>query len=364
MLNLPNVSVIKRDFPPSVSVVVLNFNGKAYLKTCLTSLSKLNYPKDLYEVLLVDNGSKDDSVEFVKRNFPWVKILPLGNNLGFTGGNNRGFDVSSGEFVVFLNNDTRVDANWLNELVRVAVEFDDAGICGSKILFMDNPYEVQCNGGFLNIVGGGFFKYSEKLLAPSYTGCVHGASFLVKRKIFDFIGKFDEEFFMYGDEADICLRTWLCGFSVMHVPSSIVYHSYMGSSRDVSKKIDRKSLLHGRILLLNKLRIYHGNKNAIATIVKTFDDFCFVEGILLSVIYGCIQTFLILLDKEHGDRKLCALTCLLSSFFWVVKNFRKLWKKRLILKCKKKRKVKNLVEKNLLLSFRHTLLFLRRMSCQ
>jgi len=350
---------MKNNYIPFVSIIVLNFNGKVYLKKCLSSLGEIDYPKDRYEVIMVDNGSKDNSVEFVKEKFPWVKILTLGKNLGFCGGNNKGFEKCSGEFVVFLNNDTKVDKNWLRELVKTAIKWNDVGICGSKVVFMDAPNVIQCNGGYLNMVGGGFFDCSEKQDSPFYTGCVHGASFLVKRKIFEYIGKFDEDYFMYGDEADICLRTWLSGYSVMHVPTSLVYHAYMGSSRDITEKIARKSLLHGRILLLNKNRIYHGNKNALATLIKNFDGVYLIEALILSIVYGCLQLFLILLDRDHKHRRREALKFLMFGYLWALKNFKKLWKKRLLLKRKKVREIGDLIRRNLLLSVKNTLLFLR-----
>jgi GT2 family glycosyltransferase len=106
---------------PFVSVIVLNYNGRNFLRKCLSSLKLTNYPKSKYEVLLVDNGSTDDSTEFVVRNFPWVRVIFLHQNFGFGGGNNRGVKFAKGEYVAFLNNDTEVTENWLSELVQASI---------------------------------------------------------------------------------------------------------------------------------------------------------------------------------------------------------------------------------------------------
>src|SRR6187455_3046398 len=93
---------------PTVSVVVLNFNGLKHLDACFTSLLALDYPADRLELILVDNGSSDDSLSFMREHFPAVRLLETGGNLGFAGGNNFGAERASGEYVAFLNNDTRV----------------------------------------------------------------------------------------------------------------------------------------------------------------------------------------------------------------------------------------------------------------
>jgi len=120
---------------PFVSVIVTNFNGKRYLFDCLESLSKIDYPKEKYEVILVDNCSTDGSVGFVRTEFPPVKIIQNKRNLGFAEGNNVGIRHAKGEFLILLNNDTIVDRKWLIKLVEVAQGDSSIGSCASKILF-------------------------------------------------------------------------------------------------------------------------------------------------------------------------------------------------------------------------------------
>src|SRR3990170_8146316 len=119
---------------PLCSIVALNYNGKEHLEECFNSIREMNYPKSRYELIMVDNGSKDNSVNFARKKFPWVKILKLDKNYGFAEGNNRGMEVARGKYVIILNNDTKVDKNFLLELVKVAENNKKIAACGAKIL--------------------------------------------------------------------------------------------------------------------------------------------------------------------------------------------------------------------------------------
>ncbi|MBM3254160.1 MAG: glycosyltransferase, partial [Candidatus Omnitrophica bacterium] len=121
---------------PDVSIIIVNFNGKQYLEKCFNSLFNLNYPKSHIEVIMVDNGSSDDSIDFTKKHFSKVKIIQNDVN-NYCKANNLGIKESKGEFVALINNDTRVDKNWLIELIRVITNDRKIGATGSKILFPD-----------------------------------------------------------------------------------------------------------------------------------------------------------------------------------------------------------------------------------
>lgn len=123
---------------PSVSIIIVNYNGFNYLRSCLDSIAKLSYPKKKLEVIVVDNGSKDGSTVFLKKLFPWAKVIALKTNEGFTGGNNTGIKNATGEYIVLLNNDTTVDKNWLKELCKAA-DNTSVGIVTSKI-YLATPY--------------------------------------------------------------------------------------------------------------------------------------------------------------------------------------------------------------------------------
>lgn len=335
---------------PFVSVIVTNYNGRHFLDSCFRSLYKINYPRELYEVIMVDNGSTDGSVEFVEKSFPWVKIIRLDKNFGFTGGNNRGVKKAKGDFLVFLNNDTEVDENWLIELVKAATKLKNVGICGSKILFMRRNV-VHFENGYLTLVGGGVFpsmgkKDCKEKTAPFPTACIHGASFLIKRDVFKEIGGFDEDYFLYGDEADICLRTWLYGYSVLSVPTSIVYHAFMGGKavkEEEFKKVMNKPIALARLGSL--VRAFHGNKNSIATIIKNYDGIHFLEGIVLVLLFGLLQLFMLLKSRSYSKEiKASYIKCLFLAYIWPLKHMKTLLRKRYIIRRKRKRSIGYLVK--------------------
>ncbi|CBE67387.1 MAG: glycosyltransferase family 2 protein [Candidatus Methylomirabilis oxygeniifera] len=129
--------------PPLVSVVIVNYNGLHFLGPCLTSLERLHYPRERYEVILVDNASSDGSIPYVRTQFPWVTIVRNAANLGFAGGNNAGIRAAKGAYLALLNNDTRVDRDWLAALVEVCEADPLVGACTSKILLMKDRLRLR-----------------------------------------------------------------------------------------------------------------------------------------------------------------------------------------------------------------------------
>jgi len=127
---------------PFVTVVILNYNGLRFLDDCLESIARLDYPSDRYEVILVDNVSRDGSVEAAEKRFPRVRIVRNSRNLGFAAGNNVAMRASRADYVALLNNDTAVDRKWLSALVEAAEQDPTVGICTSKLLFRDNRLRV------------------------------------------------------------------------------------------------------------------------------------------------------------------------------------------------------------------------------
>jgi len=213
---------------PFVSIIIVNWNGKEFLKDCLTSIRKINYEKSKYEVILVDNGSTDGSVEFVEKNFPWVKIVKLKKNYGFAKGNNIGAKVAKGEYLVFLNNDTMVTKDWLINLVRPMEKNEKIGSCTSKILFYTEKNKINAVGGKKSIFG---INYSigenedkNKFKKPFPVFFPQGCSMIIRKDVFKKIGKFDEDFFCLEEDSDLGWRLWNNKYKVMAEPSSIVYH--------------------------------------------------------------------------------------------------------------------------------------------
>lgn len=221
-----------------VSVVIVNWNGRHLLSECLDSV--LDRPVTGLEIILVDNGSRDGSAEYVRDRYPGVRVISLPENRGFAGGNNTGIKAASGKYIALLNNDTRVDRDWLKNLLTEAESSPRrVGMWASKILSHAKP-DTFDNVGLLLYPDGlargkgrmevdrGQYDTGGEALFPS------GCAGLYRRDMLDEIGLFDEDFFAYADDVDLGLRGRLAGWGCRYVPSARVYHKYSSSSSSYS----------------------------------------------------------------------------------------------------------------------------------
>ena len=203
---------------------------------CLRSIEKCSYPA--YEVVVVDNGSTDGSVERLKKDFKDVVYIENKENLGYTGGNNVGIRYAIGkgaEYIWLLNNDTTMKVDALIRLIEAADKDPLSGLLGPKILQMENPEHAYAMMGRLNM----WFPWPDRMEGEDeskVTGeavCVDflsGSALLVKRKFVDKVGLLDERFFFYWEENDWCERGRKAGFSSVFVPDAVVYHKGGGTS--------------------------------------------------------------------------------------------------------------------------------------
>ncbi|GEM_PF-314853 len=254
----------------TASICIVNYNGIKYLKECLESIRQLNYPKDQYEIIVVDNMSTDGSCELIESYYNEVNLIKSDKNLGFAGGCNLGMKHSKGEYLVMLNNDSVVDCNWLGELIKIAEDNKDVAIVGSKILFKYNPNIINNAGSYITTNGdGGDVGFGHTDVGQYDTVrdvlSVCGASALIKRELIEEIGGFDDDFFMYYEDTDLCYRTKLYGKRIVYNPRSIMYHVHSGTSIEWSQSFTfyvfrNKILMHIKnsslFLLLNVLRPY------------------------------------------------------------------------------------------------------------
>jgi len=156
-----------------VSVIIVNWNGKQHLEECLDSLSKQTFKA--FETILVDNGSTDGSVEYVKQNFPGIRIVELDQNEGFCGGNNIGLQHARGDFIALLNNDTLVDIHWLEELYKAMTKHSHVGICASCIVNYYSHDVMDTAGDGFDLCGVGY-KIGEGIscIVKKSAGCHRG----------------------------------------------------------------------------------------------------------------------------------------------------------------------------------------------
>ncbi len=221
---------------PKVSIVILNWNGKKFLKDCLTSLSRINYQP--VEILVVDNNSSDGSVEFVKQKFPQAKLIANRQNYGFAKGNNLGLKAATGEYILFLNNDTVVTPDFLRLMIEDFQQDLTLGCIQPQMRMMTDKTRLDEAGAYLAFNGFLYhYGYRKDYRLPNYQVpreifSAKGACMLIPRKVIAKVGGFDEDFFIFFEETDLCYRIWLAGYTVRYEPRSVIYHLTGGDTVD------------------------------------------------------------------------------------------------------------------------------------
>ena len=213
-----------------ISIVIPNYNGVSHLKECFESLYRQSY-KD-FNIFLVDNNSSDNSADFTKKNFPEVKIISLDTNTGFAKAVNTGIKHSLEnekiEYIVLLNNDIECDIYFINELLR-GFKTKDTGSVACKMLKYSNRDIIDDAGNFIKKKGSPYTRgHNEKDIGQYDTeefiwGACAGAA-IYKRKIFDEVGLFDEDFFAYFEDVDFNFRMQLAGYKCYYYPKAVCYH--------------------------------------------------------------------------------------------------------------------------------------------
>lgn len=215
------------------SVIIPSWNGKNLLEDCLNSLLKQSFRE--FEIILVDNGSTDTSVEFVKEKIPQVKIISLQKNFGFAKAINEGVKVSTLKYVVFLNNDTEVDKNWLKSLIDCADSHPEVISVNSKLLNFYDRDIIDGVGILINEVGqarsiGWQEKDKGQYGKEQYIFGATGGASLFNREDFVKVGGFDEKYFMYSEEVDFSFRAQFLKYKSIFCPKAIVYHKHKATS--------------------------------------------------------------------------------------------------------------------------------------
>lgn len=218
--------------PPLLSVLVLNWNGERFLRPCFNSLLLESSPE--VELILVDNGSTDQSVERVRKEFPQVRVIEHGQNLGFSRGYNKAVPQARGGILAFLNNDTTVEPGWWKPLVQMLSRRSEIGVLTCKLLLRNTETLNNAGGYFKLWTGGGELGYgrevdhfpSSKVIEPFFAS---GAAMAIRKETFEKLGGFDETLFAYGEDLDLSWRARLMGLKVRYVPESAVHHHHSGT---------------------------------------------------------------------------------------------------------------------------------------
>ncbi len=247
---------------PLVSIVVLNYNGKHHLKNCLDSLLRTKYPN--FEIILVDNCSSDNSVEFVKENYPQVKIVRLSKNIYTCGGYMAGVLVARGKYVAILNNDIEVDENWLMPLVEALERMPWVAAADAKyrnFFARDRFDDSAAAGRWVDYFGNNYTRGVNEVDCGQYNKPVYitGVLTLFRRDRILSIGGFDLSYIFGYEDIDVAWRLYLAGYKVLYIPQSVIYHKSGATTR--SKHGARRP----------KPEFYYLNKrNRLITIIKNF----------------------------------------------------------------------------------------------
>lgn len=215
-----------------VTVIIPNYNGLRFLKDCLTALENQSM-KD-FETLVIDNASSDESVAYIRENFPNVNVMVMEKNLGFSGGVNVGIQSAKTPYVLLLNNDTEVDTHFVEEMIHAIEESPNIFSVSSKMIQFYDREKLDDAGDLYGILGWGFQRGIDAP-ATSYTkkeeifsACAGAA--IYRKDIFEKIGYFDELHFAYLEDIDVGYRGKIAGYKNMYCPTAIVYHVGSGTS--------------------------------------------------------------------------------------------------------------------------------------
>ena len=230
------VRAIMGDVSPgesTVTVVIPNWNGLHLLPACLSALGEQSISD--FEIVIVDNGSTDSSVTWIRENYPGVRVLVNRENLGFAVAVNQGIGASQSKYVALLNSDTKAGRNWLASLVEAAEGDPHVGMCASKMLFADRPDVINSTGICLDLAGiawdcrgGEADDDAEQDLQEVFGPC--GGAALYRRTMLEEIGLFDEDFFAYLEDVDLAWRARRAGWRALYVPAARVLHHHSATA--------------------------------------------------------------------------------------------------------------------------------------
>lgn len=286
---------------PLVYIIILNLNGLRDTLDCLESLKKLEYPNK--KIIVVDNGSTDGSAATLKTQYPELILIENKINLGYAKGNNIGIKwaiQNGGDYIWLLNNDTIVDSRALINLVQVAEENPSSGIVGSKIYQIGNQKRIWFAGATINWGKGlsshlgineiDMGQYNKVRVVDRVAGC----SMLVKKKVCEEVGLLDENYFLYVEEVDWCVRARKHGFKILFVPTSIIFHKL---SATVSKIGPWETVYN-----------YYNTRNFLYLTKKSFSfpkrEFYLFQSIARKVISERANLIRILLQMVQNDKRI------------------------------------------------------------
>ena len=262
---------------PRVSLITINYNGKDFLAPLLDSIRRQDFSSMDLEVILVDNGSTDGSLDLIREHYPEVRVIANADNLGFAKANNQAAEVARGHYLALINNDMRLEPDWLTRMVAYLDAAPSDLICASsKIVNWDGTL-IDFMGGTVAFNGMGFqTNFRAPVTAPASQdypkellfAC--GGAMLITREVYLEAGGFDEDYFAYFEDIDLGWRLWVLGYRVGFCGEAVAYHRFNGTSK--------KFGWHKKLVLFER--------NSLYTLIKNYDDASLAKVLPAALLLG------------------------------------------------------------------------------
>lgn len=290
--------------PFRASVVIVSYNAKQQLIACVESVLR-SLPEDC-ELIVVDNASSDGSADAIASEFPDATLIRTDRNLGFAGGCNLTARNQRSKYLVFLNQDTIVQSDWLEPLLAPFEAGEKIGLVTSRILLLNEPDRINACGCDIHITGfamcRGMGQPRDSYPKPGAVAAVSGAAFAIRRDRFDELGGFDEDMFLYFEDVDLSWRAGLAAWTIMYSPESVVLHDYR--------------------LKITPLKVFWQERNRYLMLLKSLR---WPTLILLLPSYLLAEliawAFVLAKDRRNVGNKL-------RAYWWVIENWHKIMRKR------------------------------------
>lgn len=290
-----------------ISIIIINFNGAKFIENCIDSIKDSDLDGSCYEIIIADNRSSDNSVDLIKRRYPWVRLVEFGENYGFCKGNNLAATYARGSNLFFLNNDTKIGPYTLSRMLSKIESDEGIAICGCRMLNYDGTSTFHCGIG-IDILGWPVIK--SKLFY------IEGSALMIKKDIFNLLGGFDEDYFMFHEDVDLCWRARLMGYKVEVADNTAVYH-FMGANAGGGESDNKEEFI------TTAFRRYYSERNTVNTLLKNYSFISLIFIIPLYLIISFVEISFFCLLRRFNMVKIY-----LSAHQWNIKNINKTLLKR------------------------------------
>jgi len=295
---------------PTISLIILNYNGKDIIPTALDSVKKLKYPKGKLETIVIDNASQDGSVEFIRKKYPFVKILETNENRGYVALND-GVEICDGEFCFLLNNDIEIHPDCLHEMVKIFEKFPQAVIASPTMYFL-TPKKIAYTKKYISRC---FYNGSDVGDVNEYEDAYTGVPFLRTSFAKKLPYVFDPDYFIYVEDVDLGYRVRLLGYKIHRNPKAILYHDGGATTKAIP----------------NPFLTFHREKNVIQTYLKNLQ----ARNIIIWFPYFLLFRFFSL-GNSIKSLQFGNMVAIFKAWYWNVTNFKRILRKRKVIQKSRK----------------------------